>query len=90
MKIENHILKRVLLVMEVIFIGSAVMDMLLWIGTAEFGGRHYVPSFTISGMCIGIILLLEVIRREVLVKELTSRPQDDPPIAKKTIVADYE
>jgi FtsH-binding integral membrane protein len=42
---------------------SVVMDAYLWLTT-----KHWIPSWTMSIMSLGLIILLQVIKREVDLK----------------------
>jgi hypothetical protein len=53
-------LKRVIDFACIGFASSVVMDAYLWV-TA----RHWVPSWTIATMSLGLIILLQVFKREV-------------------------
>lgn len=53
--------KPLLDIVCIILAFSAFMDSVLWLTTA-----YTVPCWTITAMCIGVIMLLQVIKKEII------------------------
>ena len=62
-EVEKTNLKMVIDFACICFAISIVMDTYLWVTT-----KHWIPSWTIAIMSLGLIILLQVLKREVDLK----------------------